>query len=384
MKFSKGIVAGITTMFVLIAAFCMPFQTQAANPNTSSIVQASTFTDIDEHWARSYIQFLAERGIVKGKYIPFRPNAPISRGEAIALLNRVTQYSYGVVSSPFEAAKVDKRYPLVQEIKQAVGTMNAMLYTDQKAYTRFNPGDNALYLLHLSAVKKPLKIGRILESDWWLSSEHLQAPLNREEASMLLFHTILPNIRYDLHIEPAKLQEGLNGYYQATVSNAYQDTQSLYATGIKGYKLLEDHSGLFQPTQTMTRAQFAVILQRLLIANEQQKQKQWSGPVQEKTRISNLMLTAATYAYLSKNEQLMTSYFSKDALHTIEKLRPLPLHDIMGSYQVIDSNDNTIKAQGAYFSSMTGNYKVEYEMIKSEQSSNPYGWVITKITHIQK
>ncbi|MCR8998019.1 S-layer homology domain-containing protein, partial [Brevibacillus laterosporus] len=91
-----------------------------------------------------------------------------------------------------------------------------------------------------------------------------------------------------------------------------------------------------------------------------------------------------TYAYLSKNEQLMTSYFSKDALHTIEKLRPLPLHDIMGSYQVIDSNDNTIKAQGAYFSSMTGNYKVEYEMIKSEQSSNPYGWVITKITHIQK
>ncbi|MGG0754891.1 S-layer homology domain-containing protein [Brevibacillus laterosporus] len=384
MKFSKGIVAGITTMFVLIAAFCMPLQTQAANPKTSSIVQASTFTDIDEHWARSYIQFLAERGIVKGKYIPFRPNAPISRGEAIVLLNRVTQYSYGVVASPSEVAKVDKRYPLVQEIKQAVGTMNAMLYADQKAYTRFNPGDNALYLLHLSAVKKPLKIGRILESDWWLSSEHLQAPLNREEASMLLFHTILPNIRYDLHIEPAKLQEGLNGYYQATVSNAYQDTQSLYATGIKGYKLLEDHSGLFQPTQTMTRAQFAVILQRLLIANEQQKQKQWSGPVQEKTRISNLMLTAATYAYLSKNEQLMTSYFSKDALHTIEKLRPLPLHDIMGSYQVIDSNDNTIKAQGAYFSSMTGNYKVEYEMIKSEQSSNPYGWVITKITHIQK
>ncbi|PPA84523.1 S-layer homology domain-containing protein [Brevibacillus laterosporus] len=384
MKFSKGIVAGITTMFVLIAAFCMPLQTQAANPNTSSIVQASTFTDIDEHWARSYIQFLEERGIVKGKYIPFRPNAPISRGEAIALLNRVTQYSYGVVASPSEAAKVDKRYPLVQEIKQAVGTMNAMLYADQKAYTRFNPGDNALYLLHLSAVKKPLKIGRILESDWWLSSEHLQAPLNREEASMLLFHTILPNIRYDLHIEPAKLQEGLNGYYQATVSNAYQDTQSLYATGIKGYKLLEDHSGLFQPTQIMTRAQFAVILQRLLIVNEQQKQKQWSGPVQEKTRISNLMLTAATYAYLSKNEQLMTSYFSKDALHTIEKLRPLPLHDIMGSYQVIDSNDNTIKAQGAYFSSMTGNYKVEYEMIKSEQSSNPYGWVITKITHIQK
>ncbi|MCR8983194.1 S-layer homology domain-containing protein [Brevibacillus laterosporus] len=384
MKFSKGIVAGIITMFVLIAAFCMPLQTQAANLNTSSIVQASTFTDIDEHWARSYIQFLAERGIVKGKYIPFRPNAPISRGEAIALLNRVTQYSYGVVASPAEAAKVDKRYPLVQEIKQAVGTMNVMLYADQKAYTRFNPGDNALYLLHLSAVKKPLKIGRILESDWWLSSEHLQAPLNREEASMLLFHTILPNIRYDLHIEPAKLQEGLNGYYQATVSNAYQDTQSLYATGIKGYKLLEDHSGLFQPTQIMTRAQFAVILQRLLIANEQQKQKQWSGPVQEKTRISNLMLTAATYAYLSKNEQLMTSYFSKDALHTIEKLRPLPLHDIMGSYQVIDSNDNTIKAQGAYFSSMTGNYKVEYEMIKSEQSSNPYGWVITKITHIQK
>ncbi|MBG9787178.1 S-layer homology domain-containing protein [Brevibacillus laterosporus] len=384
MKFSKGIVAGITTMFVLIAAFCMPLQTQAANPKTSSIVQASTFTDIDEHWARSYIQFLAERGIVKGKYIPFRPNAPISRGEAIVLLNRVTQYSYGVVASPSEVAKVDKRYPLVQEIKQAVGTMNAMLYADQKAYTRFNPGDNALYLLHLSAVKKPLKIGRILESDWWLSSEHLQAPLNREEASMLLFHTILPNIRYDLHIEPAKLQEGLNGYYQATVSNAYQDTQSLYATGIKGYKLLEDHSGLFQPTQTMTRAQFAVILQRLLIANEQQKQKQWSGPVQEKTRISNLMLTAATYAYLSKNEQLMTSYFSKDALHTIEKLRPLPLHDIMGSYQVIDSNDNTIKAQGAYFSSMTGNYKVEYEMIKIEQSSNPYGWVITKITHIQK
>ncbi|MED1790848.1 S-layer homology domain-containing protein [Brevibacillus laterosporus] len=384
MKFSKGIVAGITTMYVLIAAFCMPLQTQAANPKTSSIVQASTFTDIDEHWARYYIQFLAERGIVKGKYIPFRPNAPISRGEAIALLNRVTQYSYGVVASPSEVAKVDKRYPLVQEIKQAVGTMNAMLYADQKAYTRFNPGDNALYLLHLSAVKKPLKIGRILESDWWLSSEHLQAPLNREEASMLLFHTILPNIRYDLHIEPAKLQEGLNGYYQATVSNAYQDTQSLYATGIKGYKLLEDHSGLFQPTQTMTRAQFAVILQRLLITNEQQKQKQWSGPVQEKTRISNLMLTAATYAYLSKNEQLMTSYFSKDALHTIEKLRPLPLHDIMGSYQVIDSNDNTIKAQGAYFSSMTGNYKVEYEMIKSEQSSNPYGWVITKITHIQK
>ncbi|PCN43923.1 hypothetical protein B9C88_12460 [Brevibacillus laterosporus] len=384
MKVRKEIVAGITTMFAIIAAFCMPAEIQAENPHTPSTVQASTFTDIDEHWAKSYIQFLAERGIVKGKYIPFRPNAPISRGEAIALLNRVTQYSYGVVAPPVEAAKVDKRYPLVQEVKQAVGTMNAMLYADQKAYTRFNPGDNALYLLHLSAGKKPMKMGAILESDWWLSAEHLQAPLNREEASMLLFHTILPNIRHDLHIEPAKIQEGLNGYYQATLSNAYQDTKSLYATGIKGYQLLEDSTGFFQPTKTMTRGQFAVILQRLVIANEQQKEKQWNGSVQQQTRISNLMLTAATHAYLRKNEQGMTSYFGKEALQTIEKLRPLPLHDVLGSYQVMDSNESTMKAKGAYFSTMTGNYEVEYEMVKSDQSSNPYGWIITKITHIQK
>lgn len=384
MKSKKNIVAGITTLLLLITVLCMPVQVLAASSLAATTFSTSTFTDIDEHWARSYIQFLAERGIVMGKYIPFRPNDPITRGEAIALLHRVTQYSYGVVASPVEAAKVDKRYPLCQEIKQAVGTMNAMLYADQKAYTRFNPGENALYLLHLSAVKKPMRIGNILESDWWLSSEHLQAPLNREEASMLLFHTILPTIRHDLHIEPAKLQEGLNGYYQATLPNAYQDTKSLYATGIKGYRLLEDHSGSFQPAHTMTRGQFAVILQRLLITNEKQKQGQWSGSIQEQTRISNLLITAATYAYQSKNEQLMATYFSKDALHTLAKLRPLPLHDFIGSYQVIDSKDKIMKARGAYLSSITGKYEVEYEMVKSEEKSNPYGWMITKITHTQK
>lgn len=51
--------------------------------------QAVSFTDTGGHWAESQIESWTERGIVHGYKGKFEPNAPISRGDVAAIIDRI-------------------------------------------------------------------------------------------------------------------------------------------------------------------------------------------------------------------------------------------------------------------------------------------------------
>ena len=54
---------------------------------------AETFTDTTGHWAASAIEAWANHGVLLGDNGEFRPNAPITRAELAAVLNRVMGYT---------------------------------------------------------------------------------------------------------------------------------------------------------------------------------------------------------------------------------------------------------------------------------------------------
>ena len=66
------------------------FATICARFDHSDIEESSHFSDIEGHWARHFIQRAAALGWVSG-YMDgtFRPNAHITRAEAMAMINRV-------------------------------------------------------------------------------------------------------------------------------------------------------------------------------------------------------------------------------------------------------------------------------------------------------
>ena len=54
---------------------------------------ADTFTDTSDHWAERAIETWAGHGVLLGSDGEFRPNAPITRAELAAVLNRVFGYT---------------------------------------------------------------------------------------------------------------------------------------------------------------------------------------------------------------------------------------------------------------------------------------------------
>ena len=68
------------------AAICARFDTGAADGE-------SNFTDISDHWAESEIRRAAQLGWIQGDPDGrFRPNAPITRAEAMTIINRVLNW----------------------------------------------------------------------------------------------------------------------------------------------------------------------------------------------------------------------------------------------------------------------------------------------------
>ena len=54
------------------------------------VVTDSQFTDIEGHWGEKYINMAAEKGLIKGyPDSTFRPDEPITRAEAMAIINRL-------------------------------------------------------------------------------------------------------------------------------------------------------------------------------------------------------------------------------------------------------------------------------------------------------
>lgn len=61
-------------------------------------VAAAMFKDIVNHWARGHIEHLAQLGIVRGREDgTFAPDAPITRGETVVVVDRAIEYVLGEV-----------------------------------------------------------------------------------------------------------------------------------------------------------------------------------------------------------------------------------------------------------------------------------------------
>ena len=76
---------------------------------TAVFAAGSTFTDTTNHWAAGAIETWADHGVLLGDNGEFRPNAPITRAELAAVLNRVMGYT-ATVNAAFTDVPTDAWY----------------------------------------------------------------------------------------------------------------------------------------------------------------------------------------------------------------------------------------------------------------------------------
>ena len=355
----------------------MFFAVQLLVPQAS----AASYRDLDGHWAEEYAEALADLGIYANKSGNFYPDQAISRGEALVLLNRVLEKSFGHFSDPNEKVSLDFRYPLAAEVRQAVGNIDKLFYVEQKQFVDFSPGASMLYYLHLSATKGTMLSATKKNADWWVASAHLQQPLNREEASMLIFHALSNKIIDDLDVQPQDVLARYQDFYNWKVPSLYLDTKASYPTLIKEYRIFESPNNYFQPKVKVTRGQYAVVLKRLYDFFETYKRDHFAGSPNQKLQIANLMLSTAAYGYQKQDQSAMKLYFDDKAMDTMKEIFPSPFHSYDGELKLSteDRPADEIFIIGTYQSPLIGKYQIEYLLKKDENAKNPYGWMINMV-----
>lgn len=342
---------------------------------------AAYYEDIQGHWAQKEIEALSKLEVYRLKYGNFHPDRPMARGEALALLNRVLETVYGPVAAGRPNSHIDHRFSYKQETETLLANMRVMLDVQTGFVNSFDPGESMLYYLHLSdrgGMKQPLK----KNPEWWLSEQYLQQPLTREEAGMILFHVLAPYKMRPINFKPSEVEPYFHGYYTWKQESKYLDTSSPYAAAIAEFKLFTADK-TFEPKQQMTRAQFAVVLKRLHDFLQADAPKQFKESQLRQKNIANLYLTVANRAYQLQDQTLLEQYFSRSAQRNLQEIAPLPLHDYTGSLTVKkdENHSNRIWIVGNYQNALTGNYQVEY--LFEPDSSNPYGWKVTKVDYKQ-
>ncbi|HDI6354055.1 TPA: S-layer homology domain-containing protein, partial [Escherichia coli] len=85
------------------------------------------YEDIQGHWAQKEIEELSALNVYRLKYGYFHPDNPVTRGEALALLNRVLEGIYGPLETAKPNTHVDQRFSYKQETEQLLANMRAML-----------------------------------------------------------------------------------------------------------------------------------------------------------------------------------------------------------------------------------------------------------------
>lgn len=88
----------------LCAALCL-----SAALCASPVFAGEVFTDTSGHWASEQIRTWADRNIVSGYDGKFRPNAPITRGEAATIVNNIMHYPTAA-KTPFTDLAAEKFY----------------------------------------------------------------------------------------------------------------------------------------------------------------------------------------------------------------------------------------------------------------------------------
>lgn len=86
--------------------------------------KSAGFSDAKGHWAEPYIAALAEKDIINGYSDgTYRPDAPITRAETVAIINRVVPRN-GNSTTVKQFADVDSSYWAYEEIMKAVNDSN--------------------------------------------------------------------------------------------------------------------------------------------------------------------------------------------------------------------------------------------------------------------
>jgi hypothetical protein len=345
---------------------------------------AGAFTDTRGHWAQKQIDELAGLGILKGNgKQPFYPDKPISRGEAIAMLNRVFESVYGPVAKPVRKNNLDYRYPLRWEIEQLLTNMRTMLQIETGIYGDYDPGDRMLYYLYIAnsglLIKKPEKEN----PDWWLSAASLQRPLSREEASMILFHMMTPQKFRTANIKPEDAKNYFTSYYEWKQESYYRDTFSPYATAIREFNLFSATSN-FEPGKTMKRAEYAVVLKRLRDYFKHDATGQYNGTADRQQKMAKVYLSAASLAYETNNQAMLSKYFTSSALKSLSKMAQVPKHTDHTEITVREdeSNSQNLWLIGQYKDSLNGTYQIEYRL--ELDPTSVYGRRITGAVYTQK
>ncbi|RNB77915.1 S-layer homology domain-containing protein [Brevibacillus panacihumi] len=357
----------------------------AQNALTGSASAQSPYMDIRGHWAQDDIEYLANLGILKGDgRQSFYPDKHISRGEAIALLNRVFESVYGPLAKPERKGNLDYRYNSRWEIEQLLANLRALYRIETGIVTDYDPGDRMLYYLYLAESGKLMRKPEKDNPEWWLSSTALQRPLTREEASMVLFHMMTPQKFRGINIKPEDAKSYFTSFYEWKQDSYYRDTYSPYATAISEYGLF-GASDEFNPYEYMTRAQYAVVLTRLHSFYERDVVNQFTGPSNARhVKAAQAYLAAASLAYEKNDQARLSKFFDSSILKKWSDFPFKPKHTehINLTARIDEGNKKKLIVVGQYKDNANGTYQIEYVFEADEYS--PFGRRLVNVIYKQK
>lgn len=345
---------------------------------------AGFYTDVRGHWAEQEIEELANLGIVKREGAqPFYPDRPITRGEALVMLNRAFESVYGPLARPERKKNIDHRYPLHGEVEQLLANVRAMYQIETRNASDFDPGDRMLYYLHVAESGQLMRKPQKENPDWWLPAHAFQRALTREEASMLLFHVLSPQKYRGIDIRPEDAKAYFNSFYEWKQPSNYRDTFSPYATAIREFGLFANPQE-FYPYEVMTRAQYATVLTRLLEYYKRDAAAQFKGNNERLKNIATIYLRAASLAQENKDEARLATYFSDSALEKLSSFPFVPKHTEHQSISVRqdDGIDKNLIVTGTYRDNANGTYQIEY--VFSADAKQVFGRKITNVNYKQR
>ncbi|MGC5327656.1 S-layer homology domain-containing protein [Brevibacillus sp. SYSU BS000544] len=347
--------------------------------------EQSSFSDLERHWSKEYVEKLTQKGIIRSTASEFQPEVLITRGEALALLGRTLEVSYGELATPKRVVHVDNKYPLTRDIERLVANLDTSLKTQMRTSMKHSPGEQLLYYLYLSTQNKPMKMQQKYDTSWWISAKMLEQPLSREEASMMLFHLLSERIATAESIEPDDVEAFFAGYYNWKRPSYYIDAKSPFPTAIRSFQIFGSEPQ-FKPAVKMTRGQFAVVLTRLLDIYQIELQRQYDLDLSKRAGVINLFLTAATQSYQTKNDTTVSRYFDRKAVQAVQKMYPIPLHKYNGELSILteESQGKTFRVLGQYMDELMGKYQIEYVITLSESVNNSYGFIISDVRYQSK
>ncbi|MGE5701409.1 MAG: S-layer homology domain-containing protein [Clostridia bacterium] len=367
-----------------ILLFCLLLALLVPGVAGATSAPAVVFKDIQNHWAKDYIQEMSALGIYQGYKPEFKPDQPITRGEALVLLNRLYKVVYGTMADPATTTRLDAKHWATAEIKSLIGNLNQLFYTDMRSYTKFNPGENMLYYLQLAGSGKKMKYVEYASDKWFIPGAYLDAQLSREEASMIFFHVLAPYFRNQLQATTLDVEQRFTSYYSWKQPTNYLDNPSPYATALQGFPLYTPGEKEFLPKKKVTRAEFAVNLKRLYDGTTRKLNEML--PVNK----MNIMLSAASFAYQKQNAAEMDRYFSAKAKEQLVEAaakagtKTVPLHHYSGIMNIDNPMPQELNITASYKDSKVGSYEVTYYFKLDDTKKNSYGWVISAINYAAK